>query len=439
MIRIFNVAVSARVLTLALAETAALYTSFLLACRLDPAETPDILVFLRYEQGFWRISLVVALILLGLYFRDLYSSVRIRNWIVLAQELCMIFGIAYLGQGLIDYVSRDLTVPRRVMMLGGAFSIVGILFCRILFDRAARDVAMDRVLFLGMSPTVTTLADHLRLHPEFGLAPAGYLSMGADAADTASFPPRLGASADLDRVIEEYAPTSIAIARRSDIKPWWTEDFLELNFGGVSSEEAGALYERTLDRVCISDIWPGKLVFSDAYDPQPLDLRLQSVYTPAAAIALLPFALPAIAVLWAALRLTGRPAMRRDTRIGLNGKPFRMFSFRAGAGGFGRFLRRTGLTRLPELFNVLSGDMAFVGPRPERPEFHDRLCLAIPFYPQRNRVKPGLTSWAEIHSDSGDTLLRLEYDLYYAKHLSPSLDGVAAMLALKKAFLPASA
>jgi lipopolysaccharide/colanic/teichoic acid biosynthesis glycosyltransferase len=135
----------------------------------------------------------------------------------------------------------------------------------------------------------------------------------------------------------------------------------------------------------------------------------------------------------------------RQERVGLYGKPFTLYKFRsmvvdaeARTGAvwatkndsrvtpIGRWLRKLRLDELPQLFNVLRGEMALVGPRPERPEFVRTLKEHIPFYPQRHYVRPGITGWAQINYKYGetmaDTIIKLEYDLYYVKNLSPTLD-----------------
>jgi len=152
-------------------------------------------------------------------------------------------------------------------------------------------------------------------------------------------------------------------------------------------------------------------------------------------------------VVAAAVRLTSPgPVLYRQTRVGLQGAPFVVYKFRsmrtdaeAETGAvwaskddprvtwLGKYLRRFRLDEMPQLFNVLRGDMAIVGPRPERPEFVRTLSEKIPFYAHRHCVKPGITGWAQINHKYGDTLedtiTKLEYDLYYIKNISPSLDG----------------
>jgi lipopolysaccharide/colanic/teichoic acid biosynthesis glycosyltransferase len=438
MIRVFSVAIPSRILTLFISEGFLVTACYFFAAWLDP-DLVDFDAFLRLDSGALRILFVVAAILLGLYFRDLYTQVRIRNKIALLQELSLIFGIAFMAQGLINYINHDLTLPRKAMILGSILSLV-FLFCwRLLFAAAGEGRGTARLIFLGMSPTIRKLAQYLSLHPELGLAPVGYLDDGIDSAAPVSLP-HLGTHADLDDAIEETHPSSIVIGRREVIKPWWTDEFLELYFGGINTQEAAMLYENAFGRVCACEVWPQDIVFSDTFEPRSLDSKTQAVYSMAiaflAAVALSPVIL--MIVVW--LKLSSRePVLVGEHRVGLYGVPFTMYSFRSqtpgSATGRRPFLERTGLVTLPRLLNVLTGEMALVGPQPERPEFAARLSQEIPFYNQRHRVKPGLTGWEQIHRkelDPYDSVCQFEYDLYYMKHLSASLDSMVMLLWLKK-------
>ena len=164
----------------------------------------------------------------------------------------------------------------------------------------------------------------------------------------------------------------------------------------------------------------------------------------AALIGLLVLALPLLILIIMIRRKLGSPVFFRQVRPGLGGVPFQMVKFRTmtdakGPDGkllpdaerltsFGRFLRSTSLDELPELWNVLKGDMSLVGPRPERPFFVDRLTQQIPYYAVRHSVKPGLTGWAQVRYHYGasveDTEQKLQYDLYYVKNNSWFLDLV---------------
>ena len=175
-------------------------------------------------------------------------------------------------------------------------------------------------------------------------------------------------------------------------------------------------------------------------------MRTQMIYSTAIALIVFVVALPVMLLVALAVKLTSRgPILFRQQRVGLNGKIFTLLKFRsmiedaeAKTGAvwaqrndprvtpIGKYLRKLRLDELPQLINVLRGEMSIVGPRPERPEFVDVLSHIIAFYPQRHSVRPGITGWAQVNYKYGntteDTVIKLEYDLYYIKNLSPALD-----------------
>ena len=443
MIQVFSVAVPARMLFFFMAEAVLVFCAYVFAAWAD-SDLGDLDSFLRTDSGLLRILLLDATILLGLYLRNLYSQFRLRDRIALLQELSMIFGVAFVMQGLINYVNHDLTVPRKVMIVGSGLALVSIFCARLVLSATAGSrVTTGQLLFLGMSPAITRVAGYLTLHPEMGLAPAGYLELvdagstafsnaAVEATSAAGSLPRLGTLADLDAAIETCQPVSIVIGKPEMIRPWWTDEFLELHFGGIRTEEAATLYEKAFGRVCAAEVRPRDLVFADTFEPSPLVVRTQTFYSTLLALAATLIMLPVMALIAMYLRFSSSaPALLSEQRVGLHGVPFAMYSFQSQAS----FLQRSGLLALPRLFNVLAGQMALTGPHPERPEFAARLAEEIPFYTQRHRVKPGLTGWEQIHRHAlhpHDGVSALEYDLYYIRHLAPSLDSAVLLLCLKK-------
>jgi lipopolysaccharide/colanic/teichoic acid biosynthesis glycosyltransferase len=434
----FFSAVPARVFTLFISEIVLLAACYVAAVFADP-DIGDVGLFLVYDSGVIRIVVAVAFVIVGLFLRNLYAEIRIRSRLSLFQSLCLIFGMAFIGQGVIGYVDPVLIIPRKMMLTGSVLGL-GVLFgWRLLFDRAARTaVAAGRVLFVGISPAVLKIAGHFEAHPELGMRAVGYLESGSPAAVPEV--PRLGTINDLDDVLDRTVPDSVVIGNRGDIRPWWADAFLALRFGGIRVLEAGALYERIFLRKCVTEIGPENAVFGDSCEPGYAGSWLTPIYSwilaAVATVVTLPFTL-IIAVL---IRIESRgPVLTKETRIGRNDVPFEAFRFRStGSEGritaVGRFLRRHGLVWLPQLLNVLKGEMAIVGPRPERPLFAQRMSEMIPIYRQRHRVKPGLTGWARIHrkpGDAQDSLRDLEYDLYYLKNVSPLMDLFTFVLSLR--------
>lgn len=438
MIRLFSIVIPTRVLTLFISEIVLLAACFAAAVYTDP-DVGDGTIFLLYDYGIARIAGVVGFVVLSLFFRNLYAEVRIRSRLALFQDLCVIFGLAFLGQGLLGYVNANWIVPRKVMLPGSILAAAVLFGWRLLFDRSARQlVAAGRVLFVGISPTVARIAGHFAAHPELGMVAMGYLESGTPAVSSPIN--RLGTMADLDGLLDQSVPDSIVIGNRDDIQPWWADEFLALRFGGVLVQEAGTLYERIFARKCLTEIWPPRAIFGGASQPSSIETAFQSLYSPVVALAVTLITLPLTLTIAVAIKASSRgPVLTRETRVGRHDIPFEAYRFRCtGPDGaytaVGNFLRRHRLVWIPQFLNVLKGEMAMVGPRPERPQFARRMDELIPIYRQRHRVKPGVTGWARIHRRRGeaqDSLRDLEYDLYYLENLSPLVDFFIVLLSLK--------
>ena len=165
MIRILSVAVPVRILTLVLTETAILFACFFLSVYIDP-DIPEIAAFVQFDSGLQRVAVVVLTIMLGFYFRNLYSQVRIPDRLTLLQELITVLGGALIVQGLVHYVAADLTVPRKVMLYASPLVLASIFAWRLFFDAAALDArTTQKIVFLGLSPAALEVTDYLRSRP----------------------------------------------------------------------------------------------------------------------------------------------------------------------------------------------------------------------------------------------------------------------------------
>ena len=223
-------------------------------------------------------------------------------------------------------------------------------------------------------------------------------------------------------------------------------ELLDVNFSGVPVEDAAVIFELVFQRVSTDQLRPSQLIFSRELGPRPGTVQMQSLYSTVFALAGVVLLAPLMLLVALLVRLTSHgPTLYRQARVGRNGSLFTLYKFRSMRADaekdtgavwaakndprvtpLGKWLRRLRIDELPQLFNVLKGDMSIVGPRPERPEFVATLSEQIPFYRQRHCIRPGITGWAQINHKYGDTLedtiTKLEYDLYYIKNLSPALD-----------------
>ena len=458
MIRLFKVFIPVGTLTLLVSETLLIASAFIFSTYLVLNVDPT--VFLLYDGGLARISLVLASILLGLHFHDLYSQFYVKDRIVLVQQLCLVIGVAFLAQGLIAYVNANLRVPISVMALGSAITVVAVFSWRLLFSAfAAQLVGRDRLLLVGGSPLLEDIGQYIADHPESGLELAGYLDDRHQPGDLLPGGKALGPLEALTEVVRATRPHRVVVGmfeRRSRMP---VGELLELRFAGNIIEEAANTYERVCGRVCLREIHPSQLIFSGELGPRRQNLLYQRVTNVAVAAAVIVLSSPIILLTAIAVRLSSPgPMLYRQTRVGLDGALFTVYKFRSmradaesGTGAVwaqkddprvtrvGRFIRAVRFDELPQLFNVLRGEMSIVGPRPERPEFVKALSEQIPYYRQRHCVRPGITGWAQINYKYGDTFedtaTKLEYDLYYIKNMSLALDSYIIFHTLKAMLL----
>ena len=443
MLRLFRVYVSIRVAALLASEFILIYACYLAATW--AWLRGDAEVFLVDDRGWLRILIVVLCLMLGIYFHDLYSNLGTRPRELL-QQVGVVAGTAFLTEALLGYLKlQRLVVPAGPMIVGSALNIIALLAWRIFFGRVLlKKMHSERVIFLGDSPIVRDIASHLEAHPEKGLTPLGFL----DDSNSPSGK-RLGAISDLGDVVARLHPERIVVGLRERRSNLPVDQLLELRLSGVRIEDALSSYEMAFERISTHELRPSQLIFSsNDLGPSRTGVRLQAAYSMAIAALAALAAAPLMLLVAGLVKLTSPgPALLRQQRVGRNNCIFTLYKFRsmvrdaeARSGAVwairndprvtpvGRWLRRLRLDELPQLFNVLRGDMSIVGPRPERPEFVAELEKRIPYYRQRHCVKPGITGWAQIKHKYGDTIedtvLKLEYDLYYIKNLAPALDAV---------------
>jgi sugar transferase (PEP-CTERM system associated) len=446
-IRLFKVSIPSAIVALIVSEAILIFSCYLVAVYVTVDAAPDI--YLLDDNGLWGILLITLLILIVMYFVDLYEDYRSRSQIALVQQYCLVIGVAFLVQALLNYGRwNTLVLPKWTMVYGSVAALVVLPLWRFTFTTVLlKAVGARRLLFLGSSQAVQDIIQRIFERPELGLAAVGYLDNDPNAPLKLYAAPRLGSVADLDSVVSEEKPDAIVVGMTERRQNLPVERLLELRLSGIHVEEASTTYEAVFGRVSTRDLRPSQLIFSAELGPRGQSITIQSAYSFAMALLVLVPALPVMLIVAILVKLSSPgPILLRQQRVGFNGTPFTIYKFRsmnanaeAKTGAIwaakddpritplGRWLRKLRLDELPQLFNVIRGEMSVVGPRPERPEFVAVLQERIPYYRQRHCVKPGITGWAQINHKYGDTIedtmIKLEYDLYYIKHLAWSLDA----------------
>jgi sugar transferase (PEP-CTERM system associated) len=456
--RLFKVFIPAGTLTLLFSEIILVSSAFIVATYIDLNVDPT--VFLLDDGGLLKIVLVVISILIGLHFHDLYTQFYVKSRIVLFQQLCLVMGIAFVLQGAIAYVVPGLRVPIKVMIWGSGIAVAAIYSWRIFFSAVAINVVgRDRLLLVGGSPLLEDIGRHIAEFPQLGLEVAGYVDDQHETGDRLAGAKLLGPMSSLREIVRATQPSRVVVGMFERRNRMPVTELLELRFAGHIIEEVATTYERVCGRVSLKELRPSQLIFSGELGPRPQNLIAQRVWNMAVAVIGLIVSSPIMLLTALAVRVSSPGSiLYQQERVGLDGAPFTVYKFRsmradaeAATGAVwaakddprvtpvGRFIRRVRFDELPQLYNVLKGNMSIVGPRPERPEFVNALSEKIPYYRQRHCVRPGITGWAQINYKYGDTELdtiqKLEYDLYYIKNMSLSLDNYIIFHTLKAMLL----
>jgi sugar transferase (PEP-CTERM system associated) len=440
MIRLLNVYYPTRTIVLFLCEAAIISGCFLLSTVYVLG--PDTYIALKYEHGVEKIATITFLSLILSYYFDLYEPqiLSIRLQIYFRILLVLAFDCFFIS-GLVKFYPA-LDIGPNVYLLGFAILTPALLLLRRVFEWVVgHRVFRERVFILGAGDFARSIVQTIQSRPDIGMEVIGWEDVQAEPAERKriwieTLKRVSGTKPGIHRVIVAME------ARRGELP---VEELLSMRFQGITVEEVGTLRERLYGKIQLDGLRPSSFLYSEGFHFGAYYQFVRQIASLCAAAVLLIFLLPLFPFVILAVKLSSPgPVFFRQTRVGMHGKTFQVIKFRtmftnAEAAGakwatkddprvtkVGMFLRKTRIDEIPQLWNVLRGDMSFVGPRPERPEFIPWLNEELPFYYLRHLIRPGLTGWAQIRYGYGATLAetreKLEYDLYYIKHMSLGLD-----------------
>ncbi len=445
MIRLFNVYYPTRTLVLLLFEALLVGGSFLLATACLSFMGPDgnVILFntLIYENGLLKIACITVLTLLLTYYFDLYGPRRIsQNWEIYFRLLLVLSVLSFVLAGLV-YSFPDLDIAPYVLVAGVSVLTIFLVVWRWAYERIiGLPMFRERVYVLGCGGRARTVVEMLQSNRDAGMEVVGW----KDESDAHEVRDRF--TADLRALrIQKPGIDRVIVAMEDRRESMPVRELLELRIRGVVIENSSALLERLSGKLPLDGLNPSTLIFTDGFRMSASEQLFRRLLSLAVSFLALVICLPFLPMIILAVRLSSPgPILFSQTRVGRSGRPFTAYKFRtmrqgAEANGavwaskddprvtrIGRFMRSTRLDEIPQLWNVLRGDMAFVGPRPERPEFVQWLSKEIPFYDLRHMIRPGITGWAQVRYRYGasleETKRKLEYDLYYVKNHSIGLD-----------------
>ena len=410
-----------------------------------------------YDPIFVKTISMVAVYFAAFYYFDLYSPDLYRPRQEMIMRLLQATAAATITLFAIYFLFPSLKTWRGIL-LGNTLALpLSILAWRVLYTkRLVREHPKEKVIIIGSGNLAKKIGKEIFNREDLGLKLVGFIDDDpAKLGKSVVNPGVIGGYGDIARLVKSEKIDRIIVAlpdRRARLP---MAALLDCKLHGVTIEEGETFDERMEGRVPLDQLKPSWLVFSDGFKSLRSRKILKRALDLFFSVILLIMASPLLLIFPLLIKLDSKgPVIFRQTRVGENGREFELYKFRSmrqdaeAATGpvwakkdddrvtrVGRFMRKTRIDELPQLFNVLKGDMSFVGPRPERPHFVEQLKREIPYFEMRTVVKPGVTGWTQIKYPYGATIEdareKLQYDIYYIKNMNPLLDLLIAFLTVK--------
>jgi sugar transferase (PEP-CTERM system associated) len=400
-------------------------------------------LFLPLPDFFSRALVVMVVVQLSFHYFDLYTLRKYQRTGELIFRVLQALGASFILLAGLYYFIPNLFIGRGILLINLCLIAVISINWRIFYNFLVMTSRLgQRVLVVGTSALAINIVKMVLQKKDAGFHVVGFISHDQEKVGTPLVNP--GIIGDYSQIIELVNKNKIdriivALEERRGKFP--APELLACKMSGISVEDGLQFYEHLTGRLQVEHLKPSFLIFSEGFRNSNSFLLLKRINEVGWSLIGVFLLFPLMALIALLIKIDSRgPVFYKQERLGWNGKAFRLIKFRsmtldAEANGavwakvrddrvtrVGRFLRASRLDELPQLINVLRGDMSFVGPRPERPCFVEELRKEIPYYDQRLAVKPGITGWAQIRYQYGasieDAREKLKFDLYYVKNMS---------------------
>jgi sugar transferase (PEP-CTERM system associated) len=402
----------------------------------------------------FTVTVIFSMSAMGMYQLDLDEGVRHP----LLMKLMPSFVMGFVILTLMFYLAPDLYFGRGVLLLAFGVAAVGILLARVIvFKTSEARLLRTRILFLGSGPLAKECSDiATRSNRYHTYDITGFIPIPNE--DLCIEPARLlkrGEDSSLAGLARQYNVEEIVVSVQNRRGGFPIKELLDCKLAGLKVTDAATFFERETCQIRVDSLQPSWLVFGGGFDQSFVRTFMKRTFDIVCSLLILLMTFPIMLLAALAVKLEDHgPVFYSQERVGKDGKTFFVHKFRsmrtdAEKGGkpqwaqqndpritrVGNFMRKTRIDELPQVLNVIKGDMSFVGPRPERQYFVDQLIEVVPYYNVRHSVKPGITGWAQVRygygSSAEDALQKLQYDLYYVKNNSLFLDVLILIDTLK--------
>lgn len=419
--------------------------------------------FLRDPNSFYgyaylipKALFIVTIVQLSIYYFDLYDLKIFRSNFELTIRLLQSLGISSVLLALFYYTFPFMMIGRGIFFISLVFISLLIVAWRVFYNNILKERKFDqKIMIVGTGPLARDIAQDILEKEDTGFKVVGFITDDRERIGQKLINPSIiGDQSQILGIALKEKVNRIIVALEERRGKFPEDQLLTCKTRGIAVEEGVAFYEHLTGRLQVENLRPSFLIFSNGFKKSKLTIwikRMAGFTISSVGLILLS---PLILITSILIKIDSRgPVLYKQERAGEKGKIFKLLKFRsmvenAEADGpvwarendlritrVGRWMRKWRFDEIPQMINVLKGDMSFVGPRPERPHFVEYLRKEIPFYNQRFVVKPGITGWAQIKYRYGaskeDALEKLKYDLYYIKNLSILLDLIIVFETIK--------
>jgi sugar transferase (PEP-CTERM system associated) len=398
-----------------------------------------------------------VLIIIIYFFMDLYDIEKNDGKKEILSKVLLANLVAVLISGAFYYFIPGVQLGRGILFLSFGITVMLSTVWHIGYGSLMKlSVISSRVLILGTGPIAQTMGN-LMLSNNNGLTLAGYVNCSGEAVHV----PRdyiLGDGNDLLALATKEKAQKIVVSLSERRGTFPVREVLNCKLQGIDIVDGLSFYEQVTGKLLIENMNPSHLIFSEGFRVTIIRRYLKRLFDLFFAVIGIMLSIPLLLIIPVLIKIESKgPVLFRQKRVGEGEKSFSLYKFRTMFDGaeektgpvwsregdiritkIGKFLRKTRLDEIPQLFNVILGEMSFVGPRPERPFFVESLKKQIPYYSERHCIKPGITGWAQVKYEYGDsiedTIEKLRYDLYYIKYQSVALDLLIVLETMKVVF-----
>ena len=401
--------------------------------------------------------LIMLVCQVSLYFNELYNLQVTNTYFELGLRLTKALGIASIVLAVVYYCIPSLWIGRGIFFISLIFLVLFLVPWRYAYNwMLKKQIFTEKIFLLGTGELSRKIFNEVNGYPDSGYQIAGVIPSNSNP----SFEPHSDMPLfDINGRFCEFAQSNhikmivVALDDRRGHLP--VRELLRCKMIGMTIIEGESFYEKLSGKILAENINPSSLIFSDGFRKSRLHRLTKRLTGLIFSLLILLLTLPLSIIIAIAIKLESKGAIiYRQERCGENGRVFKLCKFRSMIDNaeavcgpkwaeendcritrVGRILRKFRLDEIPQVWNVLKGDMSFVGPRPERPEFVEELEQIVPYYSERHTVKPGITGWAQVSYGYGasveDALEKLKYDLFYIKNMSIFMDFLIIFKTIK--------